>query len=98
MYPNGDNMKMYNWPGGGEDPRVCQTENGLYVMTYTSWNRKTPRLCIATSKDLFNWQKHGPAFAKAYRGRFKDMACKSGSIVTKLKDDKLVIAKIKGNY
>jgi len=98
MYPNEDNMKIYDWPGGCEDPRVCQTENGLYVMTYTSWNRKTPRLCIATSKDLVNWQKHGPAFAKAYRGRFKDMACKSGSIVTKLKDDKMVIAKIKGNY
>lgn len=98
MYPNEDNMKIYDWPGGCEDPRVCQTENGLYVMTYTSWNRKTPRLCIATSKDLVNWQKHGPAFAKAYKGRFKDMACKSGSIVTKLKNDQMVITKINGSY
>lgn len=98
MYPDEDNMKMYEWPGGCEDPRVCKTENGLYVMTYTSWNRKTPRLCIATSKDLIKWEKHGPAFAKAYNGRFKDMACKSGSIVTKLKNGELVIAKIRDTY
>ncbi len=26
----------------GEDPRVAMTEEGLYVMLYTAWNRKTP--------------------------------------------------------
>lgn len=98
MYPDNDNMKEYEWPGGCEDPRVAMTEDGLYVMAYTSWNRKVPRLCIATSKNLINWDKHGPAFAKAYNGRFKDMACKSGSMVTKIKEGKLVLAKINGKY
>lgn len=98
MYPDNDNMKEYEWPGGCEDPRVTMTEDGLYVMAYTSWNRKVPRLCIATSRDLIKWDKHGPAFAKAYNGRFKDMACKSGSMVTKIKDGRLVLTKINGTY
>lgn len=98
MYPDKDNMKEYEWPGGCEDPRVTMTEDGLYVMAYTSWNRKVPRLCIATSRDLIKWEKHGPAFAKAYNGRFKDMACKSGSMVTKIEKGKQVLAKIDGKY
>jgi len=98
MYPDKDNMKAYEWPGGCEDPRVVATEDGQYVMAYTAWNRKVPRLCIATSRDLIKWVKHGPAFAKAYSGRFKDMACKSGSMVTKIKNGKQVLAKINGKY
>lgn len=98
MYPDEDNVKEYEWEGGCEDPRIAVTEDGLYVMAYTTWNRKVPRLSIATSKDLLAWDKHGPAFAKAYDGRFKDMACKSGSLVTTLKGDKQVIAKVNGKY
>lgn len=98
MYPDKDNMKEYEWPGGCEDPRVTMTEDGLYVMAYTSWNRKVARLCIATSRDLVKWEKHGPAFAKAYNGRFKDIFCKSGSMVTMIKDGKQVLTKIGGKY
>lgn len=98
MFPDNDAMKDYEWPGGCEDPRVAVTEDGLYVMAYTAWNRKVPRLCIATSRDLINWEKHGPAFAKAYGGRFRDMACKSGAMVTKIQKDKQVLAKINGHY
>lgn len=56
MYPDKDNMKEYEWEGGCEDPRVTMTEDGLYVMAYTSWNRKVARLCIATSHDLVKWE------------------------------------------
>ena len=98
MYPDKDNMKEYEWEGGCEDPRVTMTEDGLYVMAYTSWNRKEARLCIATSHDLVKWEKHGPAFAKAYNGRFKDIFCKSGSMVTTIKDGKQVLTKIDGKY
>lgn len=98
MYPDKDNMKEYEWEGGCEDPRVTMTEDGLYVMVYTSWNRKVARLCIATSHDLVKWEKHGPAFAKAYNGRFKDIFCKSGSMVTTIKDGKQVLTKIDGKY
>ena len=98
MFPDKDNMKEYEWPGGCEDPRVVATDDGQYVMAYTAWNRKVPRLCIATSRDLIKWTKHGPAFAKAYNGRFKDMACKSGSMVTKIENGKQVLTKINGKY
>ena len=98
MYPDKDNMKEYEWEGGWEDPRVTMTEDGLYVMAYTSWNRKVARLCIATSRDLVKWEKHGPAFAKAYNGRFKDIFCKSGSMVTEIKNGKQVLTKIDGKY
>ncbi|MDR2954420.1 MAG: glycoside hydrolase family 130 protein [Prevotella sp.] len=98
MYPAEDNMKEYEWEGGCEDSRVTVTEDGTYVMMYTSWNRRTPRLCVATSKDLMTWQKHGPVFAMAYEGRFKDMACKSGSVVTKVIDGKQIITKVNGKY
>lgn len=98
MYPDKDNMKEYEWEGGCEDPRVTMTEDGLYVMAYTSWNQKVARLCIATSHDLVKWEKHGPAFAKAYNGRFKDIFCKSGSMVTTIKDGKQVLTKIDGKY
>ena len=98
MYPDKDNMKEYEWEGGCEDPRVTMTEDGLYVMAYTSWNRKVARLCIATSHDLVKWEKHGPDFAQASNGRFKDIFCKSGSMVTTIKDGKQVLTKIDGKY
>lgn len=70
FYPADDNQKELEWPGGCEDPRVAVTEDGLYVMLYTQWNRKQARLAVATSRDLQIWEKYGPAFAKAYGGRF----------------------------
>ncbi|RAJ08236.1 putative GH43/DUF377 family glycosyl hydrolase [Chitinophaga skermanii] len=98
FYPANDNNKEYEWPGGCEDPRIAQAEDGTYVMLYTAWNKKVPRLSVATSKDLLHWTKHGPAFYKAYEGRFRDMASKSASIVTKLEKGKQTIAKVNGKY
>lgn len=98
FYPAEDSQKDNEWPGGCEDPRIAVTAEGLYVMLYTQWNRKVARLAVATSKDLVNWTKHGPAFAKAYDGKFKDMFCKSGSVVTKLEKGKQVITRINGKY
>ena len=98
LYPAEDDWKEIDWPGGCEDPRIAVTEDGLYVMMYTSWNRKVPRLSVATSRDLVHWTKHGPAFADAWDGRFRDMQSKSGSIVTALKDGRQVIAKVGGKY
>ena len=98
LYPADDSQKEFEWPGGCEDPRVAVTENGMYVLFYTQWNRKIPRLGVATSKDLIHWKKHGPIFQKAYNGRFFNMATKSASILTKMKGGKQVIAKINGTY
>lgn len=98
LFPGNDEYAMYDSPGGCEDPRVVVTEDGTYVVTYTSWNYKTPRLSVAFSKDLITWEKKGPAFLKAYEGKFKDMASKSGSILTRKEGDNFVAAKIDGKY
>jgi predicted GH43/DUF377 family glycosyl hydrolase len=39
---------------GTEDTRIVESENGTYIMTYTSYDGKTARLCLASSKDLKN--------------------------------------------
>ena len=88
----------YDWPGGCEDPRIVQTEDSLYVLAYTSWNYKIARLSIAVSKDLVHWEKKGPAFAKAYNGKFLDIWSKSGSIITKMIGGHQVAVKINGKY
>ena len=101
MYPDQSAIsKEFEWPGGTEDPRVVEAEvdgKPLYVMTHTSWNRKTARLSIATSRDLRTWTHHGPCFRSAYDGKFANLACKSGSIVTEIKDGRLQAAKIMVN-
>jgi predicted GH43/DUF377 family glycosyl hydrolase len=98
LYPAEDTQKDMEWPGGCEDPRIAVTEDGTYVILYTQWNRKVPRIGVATSRDLVNWTKHGPAFKKAHGGKFFNIPTKSASIITTLKNGKLVIAKIQGKY
>lgn len=98
LFPADDSQKTNEWPGGCEDPRVAVTEDGLYVVFYTQWNQDKARIGVATSRDLIKWEKHGPAFKKAYNGKFNEIWTKSGSIVTKLAGDKQVIAKINGKY
>lgn len=101
FYPAEDSAKEFEWTGGCEDPRISMTEDGLYVLTYTSWNKKVARLSVATSRDLRTWKKHGPAFLKAKNGKYANMFCKSGTIVVeKSKKDasKYVIAKVNGKY
>jgi len=98
LYPDKDDQARYEWTGGVEDPRIVETDDGRYVLTYTQWNRDVPRLAVATSKDLVNWTKHGPAFARADNGKYMRMETKSGSIVTRVKGDHLVATKINGKY
>ena len=94
LFPGKDSAEEWDAPGGCEDPRVCETPDGRYLMLYTMWNRKVPRLGVATSRDLLKWTKHGPAFS----GRFRDLATKSASVVCERKGDSLVAAKIGGRY
>ena len=95
FFPADDNQKVNEWPGGCEDPRIAVTEDGTYVMLYTQWNRKNARIGVATSKDLLHWDKHGPIFQK---DGIDLPFYKSGSIVTQVKNDHLVVTKIKGKY
>ncbi|MBS7564725.1 hypothetical protein KHS38_09945 [Mucilaginibacter sp. Bleaf8] len=98
LFPADDAQKEFEWTGGCEDPRVAVTESGTYVVLYTQWNHKLPRLAAATSTDLVHWHKHGPVFQKAYGGRFFDRASKSASIITRLASGRQVITKLNGKY
>jgi predicted GH43/DUF377 family glycosyl hydrolase len=98
LFPDNDAQKEMEWPGGCEDPRIAVTEDGLYVIFYTQWNQDKARIGVATSRDLIQWEKHGPIFKKVYGGKFNEIWSKSASILTTLKRDKLVIAKVKGKY
>lgn len=68
----------YELPGGCEDPRVTQIED-RYVMTYTAYDGQSARLCLATSKDLVHWEKHGVLFPEWTGGETKVWS-KSGAI------------------
>ena len=98
LYPDESKFKQYDYPGGCEDPRVVEIEDGQYVMAYTAWNYDVPRLSIAVSKDLFHWEKKGPAFAAAYNGKFLNKASKSASMITGMKNGRPILAKINGKY
>ncbi len=96
LYPDNDAEKEREWPGGCEDPRIVESEDGTYVLTYTQWNRKKTDVGIATSKDLIHWQKHGPALGT--EGKYGALSYKSAGIVTRVVKDRLIAAKIKGKY
>lgn len=95
FYPDHDNMEKYEWKGGVEDPRIVESADGRYIMTYTSYDGKTARLCLASSKDLRTWIKHGLVLGE---GRYKDTWSKSGAIVVEEKGDKMIAAKVNGKY
>nr|WP_026262520.1 glycoside hydrolase family 130 protein [Spirosoma panaciterrae] len=98
FYPNNDPMKVYEWEGGCEDPRVVESPNGVYVMTYTAYDGDKARLCVATSRNLTDWQKQGLAFGEAANGKYKNSWSKSGAIVCKRVGDRFVAQKIQGKY
>ena len=98
LFPDTDAQHSNEWPGGVEDPRIVETGDGGYVLTYTQWNRQVPRLAIATSHDLIHWTKHGPAFATSRGGKYLNMESKSGAILTRIAGDHLIAARVNGTY
>jgi predicted GH43/DUF377 family glycosyl hydrolase len=114
LYPDNDDMKVYEWNykkddaeqtnsedcyfcyfDGVEDPRIVESDTGDYIMTYTSYDGKTARLSIASSKDLKTWTKHGLVLSDE---KYKDTWSKSGAIVSKLQGNKIIATKIDGKY
>ena len=98
FYPDNDHMNIFAWEGGCEEPRIVESVDVRYLMTYTSYDGIIPRLCIASSEDLINWDKHGLVLGKVYEGKFRDLWSKSGSIVCKNIEDRLVAVKVKDKY
>jgi predicted GH43/DUF377 family glycosyl hydrolase len=98
FFPDNDEQKKYEWEGGCEDPRIVEDSIGIYYMTYTAFDGQIARLLVATSKDLVHWKKQGPAFAKAFNGKYLNKWSKSGSIVSKYENGKIIATKINGKY
>ena len=95
LFPDDDPWQAWEWPGGCEDPRVVESPDGGYVCTYSAFDGKAPCLFVATSDDLRSWVKHGPAFAgTAHATR----SSKSGSVVTEVRDGRLLAARVDGRF
>lgn len=69
----------YENPGGCEDPRVTQIGD-TYYLTYSAFDGRSARLCLATSKDLYTWEKKGILFPEWMEGSDKVWS-KSGAIL-----------------
>jgi predicted GH43/DUF377 family glycosyl hydrolase len=98
LYPDNDFMKIYEWEGGCEDPRIVEDEAGTYYLTYTAYDGRLARLCVAVSTDLLHWEKQGLAFGKSANGLYQDVWSKSGSIVCRQAGERLVAARLNGLY
>lgn len=95
LYPAEDSQERAEWPGGCEDPRLCEGPDGTYYVTYTQWNRKTWRLGVASSLDLIHWKKHGSPFAGT---PYEQLKTKSAAIIQKIEGGRMKAARIGGKY
>ena len=94
FFPDNDSLKIYEWEGGVEDPRIVESEDGDYIMTYTAYDGTVARLMLATSRDLQHWSKYGTVL----QGKHKNAWSKSGAIVATRQGSKMVATKIRGKY
>ena len=95
LFPAADSMQRYEWKGGVEDPRIVESENGMYILTYTAYDGKIARLCLATSTDLLHWKKQGLVLCDE---KYANTWSKSGAIVATQKGNKIIATKINGKY
>ena len=100
LHPDNDEWKQYEWEGGCEDLHIVESEDGAYIMNYTTWRAtgsgRKDTMSIATSRDLVNWTKHGPAFRMLAPD--KVMGTRTGVVVSRREGDRLIAAKLDGRY
>lgn len=97
LFPGNDMQKRFEWPGGCEDPRIVEGENGEFILAYTQKDHFIARLGIATSKDLVHWEKHGQAFHENGHP-WISWDTKAASIVCSVVDGHLKATKVNGKY
>lgn len=67
LEPEADYERRPNGGGGCEDPRVTFVEPlKQYIMTYTAFSPRGPRIAMALSEDLFRWKRLGLATFAPY--------------------------------
>lgn len=94
FYPDNDSLKIFEWEGGTEDPRIVESADSTYIMTYTAYDGTVARMLLATSRDLLHWTKHGTVL----QGKYKNSWSKSGAIVARQEGSRIVAQKINGKY
>jgi predicted GH43/DUF377 family glycosyl hydrolase len=85
LYPT----EPYELPGGCEDPRVTRIGDTFYL-TYTAFDGNSAYLCLATSKNLIDWTKHGILFPDWTGGNGKVWS-KSGAILPEKVNGKYIM-------
>ena len=95
FYPDQDSMQVYEWPGGVEDPRIVESDDGRYILTYTAYDGAIARLCLAISTDLRNWVKYGAVLSNE---KYQNTWSKSGAIVSRLVGEKIIATQVQGKY
>jgi predicted GH43/DUF377 family glycosyl hydrolase len=69
LEPEADYERRPGGGGGCEDPRITFVEPlQRYIMTYTAFSTRGPRIALAISKDLFHWDRLGLATFGPYQG------------------------------
>jgi predicted GH43/DUF377 family glycosyl hydrolase len=69
LEPEADYERRPDGGGGCEDPRITFVEPlQRYVMTYTAFSPRGPRIALAVSENLFHWQRLGLATFSTYHG------------------------------
>jgi predicted GH43/DUF377 family glycosyl hydrolase len=96
LYPDNDGQKDREWPGGCEDPRCIETEDGTYVLFYTQYWGEA-KMGMATSRDLLHWTKTGPVVGHDDKGR-PVQADRAASLVCSVRDGRLIATRINGKY
>ena len=82
LQPEADYELQPGGKGGCEDPRITFVEPlRRYLMTYTAFSVRGPRIALAVSEDLFHWKRLGLADFGPYQGiEFADVDDKDASL------------------
>jgi predicted GH43/DUF377 family glycosyl hydrolase len=82
LEPEAEYERRPDGSGGCEDPRITYVEPlHRYLMTYTAFSPRGPRIALAVSEDVFHWQRLGLAtFQSLDRIAFDDVDNKDASV------------------
>src|ERR1039458_5607607 len=82
LEPEADYERRPDGSGGCEDPRITfRSPLKRYIMTYTAFSPRGPRIALAISTDLFHWRRLGLAKFGPYQGiEFDDVDDKDASL------------------